>query len=532
MKRIALLMMTVILLCTASCGRNSKEKLSYSDAYDELVMRFTSLDSLSAITHVGKNDLIKIRYGQIAENPELTETLGKILKAYQDRNPDDLKSIKNKTTDYTWQNASGKISMENFRKANIVRARQYPEIKDFIISDFIDDRIDDFIEKKYSLFTVIPNTWNYYTKSDQEFADAFLKDFNASDIGSRCDEYYISRVNDYKSAVCDEYNIVAGESPNIPDFKVLPADVNDEMNGTIKDLIISRTKSQIAEISSDIFWDIIVALVVSIVFSLIIDNAIDNAREQAVNDFIERLTWKKGDGFLTNAGRAIWNGLSGYADYSEKKESIRRKYNFWKVIVNICIFVLSFIIAWLFFIQPQLKMESELNRELSTKLIKSSNTLGINPERMINQFVNIDESEYIAEEEAVVVEEAVADTVVEATEPKTSEMGDYPIVVEGETVLTFSGNIGPYPVVMECVEYNETDEGEANVEGRYKYIKTGGILKFDGKQNRDGSIVLNEYTPKGNNSGTFRLRRHGNLLEGSFVNLSNGKEFEVSLRLE
>lgn len=519
-----------LLLGIVSCSKDNEKSVTFSDAYDELVMRFTSLDSLSAFTHVSKNDLINIRYGAIPEDQELTETMALILDAYQNKKSDELKSIKSKSKEYALGGAERSIAIEEFSKINKNRIQKYPEIKENIIFDCMDDNIDDFIGRKYSLLAAIPNTWNYYTKSEQEFAEDFLNDFNASDIGKECDEYYNKRINDYKNAVCDEYSFITHGSLAIPDFSVMASDADCESDDTLKELVIDRVKSQIAEISSDIFWDIIVALIVAFIFSLIIDNAIDGAKQRAIDTFIKRLSWKKGDGFLKNLGRTLLNGIGVYGEYEAQVDSIRRKYNSIKVIVDICVFILSLLIAWKFFIMPQLKMESEINKELSMKLIDSSNTLSINPERMINQFVGIDESEIVTDVDSD-PEEAAEEVSDNFVGNKATGMGDYPIVMDGETVFTYSGNIGEYPILMEYVKSYETEDGEITVEGRYKYVEAGNILSFKGTQYPDDTIDLKEYTPSGKNSGEFHLRHQNNSMTGVFVNLVNGNKLEVTLNL-
>lgn len=383
-----------LFLFLSSCGGNNSDlqDADYSSIYDELVIRHTSLDSLSRLTNVPQKSLVRLRYSLIDENPDLTDRLKEILIACRHKDKDRLNSIKEDKEDFDLSD-HGNVNLEAkiYDEIMVKRNHKFGEKLPDIISDYISGEVDDYIESKYTLLNAIPNTWNYYTKSDEDFVNDFLADMNTSNLGAKCESYYVQRVNSYKDAVCEESEIL-GKKISIPDFNVIPGRSSVEIDSALKDLIIERTKSQIAEITSDIFWDGIVALIISIIISLLIDNAIDNARDESIKKFLHSVRWKKEDGFGKNLLRTGLQALGYYGEYEDEVNAIRAKFNTWKWIANICVFVISFIIAWFFFIIPQLRMEGDINADLTKKIIESSNTLNMNPERVINRYMNVGES--------------------------------------------------------------------------------------------------------------------------------------------
>lgn len=132
----------------------------------------------------------------------------------------------------------------------------------------------------------------------------------------------------------------------------------------------------------------------------------------------------------------------------------------------------------------------------------------------------------------VMEEECGVDSCVSESpyESANYNMGEYPIVMDGETIELYKGNLGTYPIEVEYVQVEESDyNGDIEVEGRYKYVKVGNVLNLKGIETKFGNITLFESTPNGTKSGRFDLKRDGNKLVGKFTNLLNNKEFEVTL---
>ena len=102
----------------------------------------------------------------------------------------------------------------------------------------------------------------------------------------------------------------------------------------------------------------------------------------------------------------------------------------------------------------------------------------------------------------------------------------------------YKGNIGPYDVKVTLTFYDHSYESMINshswsVKGSYVYTKAGNKLNLKGgfTTYEPATVVLDEYTPKGNHSGEWYLYtdRDATMMEGTFTNVKNGNTYQVYL---
>lgn len=383
------LFVLLAILTLYSCSKEEKgEILTFDRAYDELVMAYTSIDDISIITGVKPSDLVDMRYNLINVPEGLEETVRKLRDAYKDKDEKEIEKLRIESKNYSIPQTKKKIDRAAYRDITTKRNEYFMELEPSIVADYIYDNINDYFEEKYTLISVIPNTWNYFTKSEDEFVKDFLSDFNSNELVNKSEKNYVDKVNQYKDNLSKEYAILFGESIDIPDFHIIESQENVDLDGSVKELVIQRTQSQIKDLSWDIFWDLIVTLIIGWIFAFIVDLAIDSARDKAIKKAIGSLGWNKKDGIIKNL---FMNGirLAGVHDeYSEEKKRIKAKYGRIKVICNTAVLVVSFIVAWWVIIQPQIRMEMELNSAATQNIIESSNTLNMNLCRVIELYIN------------------------------------------------------------------------------------------------------------------------------------------------
>lgn len=106
----------------------------------------------------------------------------------------------------------------------------------------------------------------------------------------------------------------------------------------------------------------------------------------------------------------------------------------------------------------------------------------------------------------------------------------------------YTGNIGPYAVTVTLKEGAEYySEGAAtyitDITGSYTYTKAGNTLRLEGETGYGflGGTQLQEYTPKGRNSGSWYFEDcivGEKIMRGTFTNLSTNERFPVTLRLK
>lgn len=136
-------------------------------------------------------------------------------------------------------------------------------------------------------------------------------------------------------------------------------------------------------------------------------------------------------------------------------------------------------------------------------------------------------------EEAV---EVVAETVVPDAAGETQTAAEEAVTVEtvanqSDDVVKFHlvGTIGKYPIDMHLEEI--TTGGLPAYKGRYKYTRTGNSFTLKGFS-KGTEIELKETSSEGYCTGIFTLTWDEATLNGTFVNLSNGEEFPVTLDIE
>ena len=85
----------------------------------------------------------------------------------------------------------------------------------------------------------------------------------------------------------------------------------------------------------------------------------------------------------------------------------------------------------------------------------------------------------------------------------------------------FRGEIGPYGAEMSI-----TISG-SEVSGLYHYDfqKAGVNMSLNGTLKEDGTLIMNEHTPNGKNTGSFDGTFDGKTYRGTFRNLTNGEQY-------
>ena len=89
----------------------------------------------------------------------------------------------------------------------------------------------------------------------------------------------------------------------------------------------------------------------------------------------------------------------------------------------------------------------------------------------------------------------------------------------------FSGSIGPANVEMSIF----IDGSDVNGYYHYNSQERGHNMTLQGNMGSGGVITLTEYSPEGFNSGRLEGVFNGTTLEGSLVNMINGKQHKVNL---
>lgn len=157
MNRLYLYMAFFVLLFT-SCSDDNADDLKntdYSSLYDEFVMQYSSLDSLSHLTNASKEMLVGMRYGLINEESDLTETLREVVLACRLKDTDKLNAIKKDKKELNGSLDEISIDRGLYNSINIARNQEFGEILPEIISNFVSEKADEYIENKFTFLNLL-----------------------------------------------------------------------------------------------------------------------------------------------------------------------------------------------------------------------------------------------------------------------------------------------------------------------------------------------------------------------------------------
>lgn len=127
--------------------------------------------------------------------------------------------------------------------------------------------------------------------------------------------------------------------------------------------------------------------------------------------------------------------------------------------------------------------------------------------------------------------DAVASTKKKSTKARTSAYAPKKYISKSR----YTGYIGPYDITMTLyltsVSRSNNFADMYEYKGSYTYTQAGNTLRVEGLKHGYNMWSIDEYTPKGRNSGSFDLEEddYGNL-SGTFTNNSTGEEFYVYLK--
>jgi serine protease Do len=118
--------------------------------------------------------------------------------------------------------------------------------------------------------------------------------------------------------------------------------------------------------------------------------------------------------------------------------------------------------------------------------------------------------------------QAILSTLEEISPQHESSYGDS----SNSASSYFTGNIGPFPITLYLKVFND-----GSVQGWYYYNSRGPAHKFalTGAYSREGRIVINEYTQKGNNTGKFDGNYSDGVYSGTFYALADSKSYDFYL---
>lgn len=355
---------------------DSKAFKAYSQCYDYLTLNGISLDSLSVLTGVKKKQLVMMRFGL----DNVPENIGDFLQAFKDAQKlgedfgveewaEKIKGIK-------ISSSGQKISLETIQDIETTRNMTIDETLASITADYYSNAVDAYLEDKFGFWGSIWQGVKYIFTSKENYVKQFENEL--SDILSKeeLSKFILYRINGFRRTMEYEHYVLLNIPEDGESFKNLTLFAsNNPFTEEIRNKLIERGSLEASDICSGIMFDIIGWLVCTLILGGLCTYFINKAKEDEliINGLIDR--WNP-DGVIKNilkyGAKFVNSALS-----NKRKQEIEDRYARYKAIANISVIIVSYIVTYFFFIEPSVKLEVEINEQLTSQFLEYYQSLEI-----------------------------------------------------------------------------------------------------------------------------------------------------------
>jgi hypothetical protein len=158
-----------------SCDDNNvtDDNLSYSDILNCLIMEYTDLQTISKSTKIAPQNLIRMKYGIIEKNRELTIYLADLKKAYEEDDESEIEDLLDEQEFNISTEIIGKpMPKEEYKDQEYLTNELFQERINYIGESFFNKRIHNLFEDKFTSWGSLKATKDFYLNSE------YLKQFH------------------------------------------------------------------------------------------------------------------------------------------------------------------------------------------------------------------------------------------------------------------------------------------------------------------------------------------------------------------
>jgi hypothetical protein len=356
------LLMALLSVLFASCSDDYDES-EFNTAYDTLLTKYTSIDSLSQKLHVSPQKLVGSRFGTYKADKSLLKTLNKLNEAYAEGDMDEVEDIYDDASGYEFTQYDYHISKSDYEALVLARNENFTNELPNIVEDHFAMLLNKSLDDKYSLWSMPGNIWSYLFDSKEEIAQANAELITNILNNKTVKAFYLARTKAYESLLTTEkkelFNVVA-DYKSFSDLSLEEIEVN--VLSSTQDLMYDRLKLDFEDFANDIFWSIIVAVIVYVVFERITTYYCTKMLENELASY--RTGYRKGAGFWKNLGRMTLTFVSTAINVSEQWKEIEDKWNGRKKKCRFCLFILELVAIYFFILKPEWNAEEEIQTQI------------------------------------------------------------------------------------------------------------------------------------------------------------------------
>jgi hypothetical protein len=195
------------------CGENTvtDDNPPYSDLLNSLIMEHTDLQTISKSTKITPQNLIRMKYGIIEQNRELTTYLADLKKAYEENDESEIEELMDEQEFNISTEIVGKpLPKEEYKDQEYLNNELFQERINEIGTSFFNKRIHNLFEEKFTSWGRIKTTKDYILNSKSEyvkqFQDEFEKQLSLVDLNTHLKK----RVKAYVELISLEHSTLYG----------------------------------------------------------------------------------------------------------------------------------------------------------------------------------------------------------------------------------------------------------------------------------------------------------------------------------
>lgn len=350
----------LIALGMTSCEDENERQITYNQSYDELLTLRMNINVLAESLGVKSADLIRMRYGVISVDPEVTEVLSDLCNAFNDFKYDKVKDIL--TDNYNFEISDKKTNLSQSELIKLYRANTFARNERFdgdipnLIAKDLTHNVTQYLDKEFAWYRFPINAWHYVWEKDK-MATRYRTDLNDILSTENINQNVVSRFNDYSALLEAEQTVLFGKDLTLPDLKKVELDDASEIaDSSVLDKFVERASIDLTDTILVLVEEVGIAILIWLIFRWLTNRIINWYARNVLDYDFDR-------GFWTNAAIFGLNLLNAWAEDEDKRRLARIKT--W---VQSIVAVIFIIVTYIYVIKPQIAIEHDLIAQVESNV--------------------------------------------------------------------------------------------------------------------------------------------------------------------
>jgi hypothetical protein len=365
-------LMTISILFLAmsviACGNDERDKydaMPYSEVLTSLVMENTDIKTISKSSGISTEDLIKMKYGIIAENQELTNYLRDLKCSYDNNNASDIEDLLEEQEISIDKTVVGKpLQKSDYIAKEFQNNEKFQTQLPQIGQNYYAGKVKRFIEEKYSFIGIFKNLWQYVFSSKEEYIAKYKAEFQEKMLSSDINDFMKSRINAYAGMIVEEHKVLYNIQGDVQSVNTVfqMEKMELQMDKETQQQIIKHATLDLYDFAVNVAEDTLIAFIIWAIFAIIIEISIENAISNAIRNY--ESCWSKKRGFWANVAVAAISAFNSYTDLETKKAEIRSKWRNVQFWCSLAITAIVLVWGYYYVMKPSAEIEVGIEQKI------------------------------------------------------------------------------------------------------------------------------------------------------------------------